>query len=333
MEERELGKTGLRVARLGFGCGAVGGLMVRGEADEQRRAIATALEAGVTYFDTAPSYGDGRSETNLGRALAGLSDAGRAIVGTKVRLSPDELARPDGTAGAIRGSLERSLHRLGRERVDLLQLHNPIRELPGADDPGAVSVERALQEIADGLQALVREGKAGHIGFTGAGDTAALQDVLERGPFETVQAYHNAINPSAVWPGASSGEQDFRGLVRTAAGRGVGVINIRVYAAGALAGDVARHPSAATVGGRPLVAGGGYEDDVARSDGPARLAAELGLENALELGLRLALAAPGISTVLVGLSSLEHLQAALRWEARGPLPDTAVDRVVELARG
>ncbi|MBO0704521.1 MAG: aldo/keto reductase, partial [Candidatus Dormibacteraeota bacterium] len=72
--------------------------------------------------------------------------------------------------------------------------------------------------------------------------------------------------------------------------------------------------------------------DVARSSGPASLAAELGLENALELGLRLALGAPGISTVLVGLSSLEHFQAALRWEARGPLPGSAVDRVVAIAR-
>jgi aryl-alcohol dehydrogenase-like predicted oxidoreductase len=332
MEERELGTTGLTVARLAFGCGAVGGLMVRGEAAEQQQAIGTALEAGVTYFDTAPSYGDGRSETNLGRALASLAGARRAIVGTKVRLSPAELADPDGVGAAIRRSLEQSLRRLGRERVDLLQLHNPIREAPGPDEPGAVQTARAIGEITDGLLALVQEGKAGHAGFTGAGDTAALRHVLDRGRFETVQAYHNAINPSAVWPGASGGEQDFDGLVGTAAGRGVGVINIRVYAAGALAGAVERHPIAAHVGGRPLVEGGEYDDDVARSSGPARLAAELGLEGALELGLRLALAAPGISTVLVGLSSLEHLQAALRWESRGPLPDSAVDRVVELAR-
>ena len=335
MEERDLGRTGLTVARLGFGCGAVGGLMVRGDAAEQQQAVGTALDAGITYFDTAPSYGDGRSEENLGRALDRLSEAGRAIVGTKVRLSGAELADPGGPAAAIRRSLEQSLRRLGpeRERVDLVQLHNPIHEASGpAEGPGAVDVPRALGEITDGLQTLVQEGKAGHIGFTGAGETGALQRVLEEGRFETVQAYSNAINPSAVWPGASSGEQDFQGLVRTAADRGVGVINIRVYAAGALAGDVARHPIAADVGGRPLVEGAGYDEDVARSRGPAHLAAELGLENALELGLRLALAAPGVSTVLFGLSSLEHLDAALRWESRGPLPDAAVDRVLDLAR-
>lgn len=60
MEQRTLGRTGLRVSALGFGCGAIGGLMVRGDPAEQRRAVAHAIQAGITYFDTAPSYGDGR---------------------------------------------------------------------------------------------------------------------------------------------------------------------------------------------------------------------------------------------------------------------------------
>ena len=68
MEYRTLGRTGLRVSALGFGCGSIGGLMVRGQEDEQRRTFERALEAGITYFDTAPSYGDGRSEETLGRA-------------------------------------------------------------------------------------------------------------------------------------------------------------------------------------------------------------------------------------------------------------------------
>jgi len=69
MEYRELGKTGLRVSALGFGCGNVGGLMIRGTAAERERAIARAVELGINYFDTAPSYGDGQSEQNLGAAL------------------------------------------------------------------------------------------------------------------------------------------------------------------------------------------------------------------------------------------------------------------------
>jgi L-galactose dehydrogenase/L-glyceraldehyde 3-phosphate reductase len=61
MEYRPLGRTGLQVSALGFGCGNVGGLMVRGTPAERERAVARALELVINYLDTAPSYGDGQS--------------------------------------------------------------------------------------------------------------------------------------------------------------------------------------------------------------------------------------------------------------------------------
>src|SRR5579871_4333753 len=106
MEQRLLGRTGLCVSALGFGCGSIGGLFVRGDEAEQRRAFDEAVAAGITYFDTAPGYGDGRSETNLGRVLA-ETDAS-VVVGTKVRLDAADLAD---AAGAVRWSLEASLRR------------------------------------------------------------------------------------------------------------------------------------------------------------------------------------------------------------------------------
>jgi aryl-alcohol dehydrogenase-like predicted oxidoreductase len=320
MEERLLGRTGLLVPRLGVGCGAVGGLMVRGDAKEQSLAVAQALEAGVRYFDTAPSYGDGRSEENLGRALAAVDTNRSALVGTKVHLSAEHLSD---VRSAIRRSLEDSCRRLGRDRVDLFQLHNQIRD--PFDDP------HRLGEVAAAMRQAVDDGLAGHIGFTGLGDTPAIRGALESAAFETVQTYFNAVNPSAAYPGATGGGQDFDGLVTTAGERQVGVINIRVYAAGALSAVQARHPIAGTVGGDPL-AGSGYPEDVDRAVRLSALAAELALTGPLELGLRCALGAPGISVVLVGLSSLDHLQAAVRWEARPPLPAGVIDRVVALAR-
>ena len=72
MNYRMLGDTGLEVSALGFGCGAVGGLLVRGEYGEMVRTVARAIEEGVTYFDTAALYGNGVSEQNLGRVLREL---------------------------------------------------------------------------------------------------------------------------------------------------------------------------------------------------------------------------------------------------------------------
>jgi aryl-alcohol dehydrogenase-like predicted oxidoreductase len=84
MQRRKLGRTGFEVSVLSFGCGAVGGLMTKGDPRDQERAVAYALERGITYFDTAPQYGNGTSEENLGRILAKLKP--KVIVGTKVRL-------------------------------------------------------------------------------------------------------------------------------------------------------------------------------------------------------------------------------------------------------
>src|SRR6516164_6930543 len=119
METRTLGRTGLKVSVLGFGCGAVGGLMVRGSPADQERAVARAIELGINYFDTAAMYGNGESERNLGRVLKSLKPD--IVVGTKVRV-------PDGERGhigaAVAASLEASLRRLQLDHVDLFQLHN-----------------------------------------------------------------------------------------------------------------------------------------------------------------------------------------------------------------
>src|SRR5262245_20920658 len=70
MEYRPLGRTDLRVSAVGYGCGSVGGLMIRGDRDEMTRAVARAIDAGINYFDTARLYGNGQSETTRARYYA-----------------------------------------------------------------------------------------------------------------------------------------------------------------------------------------------------------------------------------------------------------------------
>ena len=326
MEQRPLGGTGLTVSALGFGCGNVGGLMVRGDPADQRRAVARALEAGITYFDTAPQYGGGRSEENLGHVLHELGAWDRVVVGTKVRLAPEE--RGDAPA-AIRRSVERSLGLLGRDHVDLLQLHNPVMD---GGERGGLPLGEVMSGVAEGLRRVVAAGLVRHVGFSGLGEARALTTAIGSGTFETVQCYFNALNPSAGFPGATGGGHDFAGLIDEAAAAGMGVIAIRVIAAGALAGTAERAPNASAIDGAPLVAGSEFAEDIARARRLAALTGELDLESTLELAVRFALSMPGVSTALVGYSDQEQLEQAIRWAERGPLPAEAVQRVVATAR-
>ena len=326
MEQRPLGSTGLSVSALGFGCGAVGGLMVKGDPFDQREAVTRALDAGITYFDTAPGYGNGRSEENLGRVMADLGTWEQVVLGTKVRLRDDELSDP---VAAIRKSLEISLGRLGRSDVDILHLHNPIaRSVSGS---GALDTELVLGEVARGLQAVVDAGLARHAGFTGLGEAAALKRVVASEPFHTVQAYFNVLNPSAGFAGRSGGEHDFDGLIDAAAAARRGVIVIRVLAAGAASATPERADNAGDPGS--ILGSGSYERDLARAAQMSALARQLGMEGPIELAVRFGLSKPGVSTVLVGYSTLDHLADALRYTERGPLSPDAVKQVRALSSG
>ena len=135
MEKKRFGRTDLDVSLLTFGCGAVGGLMTAGSAADQDRAVAWARDNGVNHFDTAPSYGNGASEKNLGRALGRNRDG--IVVSTKVGLTEED--QTDLTR-AIRASLETSLARLQQDHVDVFQLHNTLGDPTGDDNMTANQV-------------------------------------------------------------------------------------------------------------------------------------------------------------------------------------------------
>jgi aryl-alcohol dehydrogenase-like predicted oxidoreductase len=319
MERRRLGKTGVEVAVLGFGCGAVGGLMVKGTAADQERAVARALALGINYFDTAPLYGDGESEKNLGRVLRSLRP--NIVVGTKVRIPPDERGR---AAQAITSSLEASLSRLGLERVDLLQLHNPISTDHRDRTMGADVV---LGQVVPALDALRRQGKIRFAGITAIGDTQALHRVIDARVLDTAQVCLNLLNPSAsVALPSGYPAQDFGRLLDHTRGADMGTIGIRVLAGGALSGETARHPLG-TTSVEPIASGPDYDADVARAHRFEALVREGHASNLIEAGIRFAITNPAMTTVLVGYSTLEHLELAAAAAQRGPLPQAALDRL------
>jgi aryl-alcohol dehydrogenase-like predicted oxidoreductase len=319
MEKRVFGRSGLRLSVLGFGCGAVGGLMVRGDPADQERAVARALEAGVNYFDTAVAYGDGESEKNLGRILKKLKPAD-AIVGTKVRLRPPDFTR---IADAVGASLDGSLQRLGLERVDIFHFHNPITVKGGGD---SLSVRQMLDELVPAFESQRRRGKTRFLGITAVGDTAALHEVIDARVFDSAQVSYNLLNPSAatVLP-ANYPAQDYGRLFDHTVAAGVGVVGIRVLAGGALSGSGDRHPIASPPP-TPIGSAVSYDTDLARARRLRPLVEEGFAGSLSEAAIRFAMSHPAMGTILVGMASLQQFEQALAAVLQGPFPQAALER-------
>jgi aryl-alcohol dehydrogenase-like predicted oxidoreductase len=324
MDKRKLGRTGLDISVLTFGCGAVGGLMTRGAAADQERAIARAIAAGVNHFDTAVAYGNGASEQNLGRVLRRLKP--QVIVSTKVRVPAE---RPD-IGAAITASLEGSLQRLQRDHVDVFQLHNVIAEHP---DELTMSVDEVLSDVVPALDRAREQGKARFIGFTAIGETAALHRIVASGAFDSAQVPYNALNPSAgaIIPAAYPA-QDYGCILDRAAQAGVGTIGIRALAGGALSGSEARNPLGLPMV-EPIGSGASYAADVARAKRLEPMLREGHAGSLTELAMRFVISNPKLSTAEIGLANIEELEAALSAVAMGPLSDAALARLKTLQAG
>ena len=179
MDYRSLGQ--LQVSVVGLGCNNFG---MRLDPEQTKRVVDAALDAGITYFDTAESYGRGQSEEYLGAALAGRRD--QAVIATKwghtASLSDGERG---GDPAQIRQRLEASLRRLRTDHVDHFQLHRPDPITPPEETLGC------LADLRD-------EGKIREIGcthFTAAEIVASHAAAVERGvaPYPSVQNHYSLL--------------------------------------------------------------------------------------------------------------------------------------------
>ena len=319
MEMRMFGRTGIRLSVLGFGCGAVGGLMVRGDPLDQERTIARAIDAGVNYFDTAVQYGNGESEKNLGRILQKLKPA-NAFVGTKVRLPSVSFGR---IAAAVAKSLDQSMTRLRRDHVDIFHLHNAITQAGGGE---ALSVQQVLVDVVPAFERLRQYGKTRFLGLTAVGESKALLQIIDSGAFDSAQVVYNMLNPSAAselppnYPA-----QDYGRLFDHTKKAGVGVIGIRVLAGGALSGSAERHPVASPPP-EPIGSAMNYEADVERARRLMPLVKEGFATSLTEAATRFAISQAAIGTILVGIATPHQFDEALAAVQKGPLPTAALER-------
>jgi aryl-alcohol dehydrogenase-like predicted oxidoreductase len=156
MQERTLGKSGLKVSALGFGCmGLSFGYGPASSRDEGIGIVRDAVDRGVTFFDTAEAYGPYANEELVGEALAPLRDG--VVIATKFgfKFEGGKQAGLDSRPAHIRDVAEASLKRLKTDRIDLLYQHRVDPEVP-------------IEDVAGAVKQLIQEGKVRHFGLSEA---------------------------------------------------------------------------------------------------------------------------------------------------------------------
>ena len=295
--------------------------MVHGEHDEMIRSVEYALEAGVTYFDTARMYGDGLSEIHIGGVLRELG-AREALVGTKVRVASNELRNIE---EAVSRQIDNSLLRLGSDCVDIVYTHNRIAESSFPDDD-SLNLED-LERVVNVFEAAAKSGKIRYWGFNGLGETDAVKRAVERYKPSGIHTCYNMLNPSS---GDTVPElfpyQNYDGLINICDAIGVGTVAIRILAAGALTGSTHRHALAAQ-DVAPIATGKTLKEDVDRATLYKFIVEEGYTENLVEASLRFAISNEKLSTALVGLSSFNQLKEAVAAIEKGPLDPEVLDRL------
>ena len=291
MRTRRLGSSALEVPVVGLGCNNFGG---RTDEESSRAVIDAALDAGVTFFDTADVYGNkGGSEEIIGRALVGRRD--RVVLATKFGHDLDDGETARGARPYIRKAVEASLRRLQTDWIDLYQYHRPDGVTP-------------LEETLEALHELVEEGTVRAIGssnFTPAMVEEAAAIASERGltPFVSEQSEYS-------WLVRGAEAELLPACVRL----GTGFIPYFPLGSGLLTGKYRR--------GEPAPEGTrlhGRELDEAKLDRVERLeafAAERGV-TLLDVALGGLAAVPGVASVIAGATKAEQVRAnatAGAWE-------------------
>ncbi|MGV6874709.1 aldo/keto reductase [Pseudochelatococcus sp. B33] len=334
IKQRSVGSTGLMVSEVGFGCGGNAGLMVGADPAEQSRVIAHALDLGITYFDNAPDYGAGAAEENLGRVLKELG--ARPVVNTKVEVRAGNLGD---IAGHIVTSVEESLRRLRLDGVDIVQIHNgPVAERPAME--GAFYATLWLEDylrpggVLDGVNRLLKDGKARFAGFISRGDDRdEVGELLRTGLFHMINVPYTLLNPTAgrAMPEGLAAKPDYGRVIDAAGAAGAGIAVFSPLAGGlltdAILAGTQTHPLARRKDIEALDVRGALRLPRAFQ----ALAAELGID-LVALAYRFVLSNPGVSTLLGGISSAAQVTAAAEASAAGPLPDTVLARIEDIWR-
>ncbi|MBC9823051.1 aldo/keto reductase [Terrabacter sp. MAHUQ-38] len=314
MQSRPLGRTGRQVSVIGLGCwqlGADWGAV--GEA-EAMKVLHAAVDAGVTFLDTADVYGDGRSETLIGRLLAERPDSGLTVA-TKMGRRADPHVPEAYTLEAFRTWTDRSRRNLGVERLDLVQLHCPPTPVFSDD------------RVYDALDTLVDEGAIAAYGVSVETCDEALT-AIARPHVASVQIILNAFR-----------RKPLEKVLPAAEATGVGIIARVPLASGLLSGKYDETTTFAPDDHRSYNRGGEAFDVGETFSGvpfdvgvrAARRVSELAAPlPAAQVALRWVIDQPGVSTVIPGARSEAQVQGNAASAAVSPLSDDVLEGLREV---
>lgn len=306
MRYRSLGGTGLRVSEIGFGAWGIGRKMWKGAEDkESMRALHQAVDEGINFFDTALAYGDGHSETLIGKLLKETKE--QIYIASKVP-PKNQIWPARGTleevfpADHIIHCAETSLRNLGSESLDLLQFH--------VWDPSWIE----NHEWQEAVSKLRRQGKIRHFGISindHQPDTAL--EVVEKGLVETVQVIFNIFDQSPL-----------DALLPACQRQQVGVIARVPFDEGALTGAITPETHFSRRDWRRRYFKGERKQQV--YERVQSLLQDVALEDGHlpELALRYCLHPPSVSTVIAGMRSSRHVQLNAAVSQLEPLADETV---------
>ena len=317
MEQRTLGRTGRPVSVIGLGTWQLGADWGDVSEDDARAVLEASAEAGVTFYDTADVYGDGRSEQLVGRFVAEHADAG-FVVATKMGRREEQVPANYVEAN-FRAWLDRSRRNLGVDTIDLVQLHCPPSEV--IDDDATYDV----------LDRLVEEQVIAAYGVSVETADQALS-AIARPHVASVQIILNAFRMKpldAVLPAAEKA--------------GVGIIARVPLASGLLSGKYGldttfaeddhrtynRDGSAFDVG--ETFSGVDFATGVEAAQEFARLVAESGLDvTPAQAAIAWVAQLPGVSTVIPGARNTDQARSNAAAGAVGSLPDSLVAAIADL---
>jgi L-galactose dehydrogenase/L-glyceraldehyde 3-phosphate reductase len=322
MKNIKLGRTDLNVSEVVLGGGWVGGLFIDPSYEVMEKALETSIESGINWIDTAETYSEGQSEKNIGDLLSALPVKDKFYISSKARLDPKS---SESFGSQIDRKLDNSLKRLKTDKLDLYQLHNKITFEEGVE---TLTSAQILEKngVCDIMEKIKEDSRVDHIGLTALGDTKPIRDVVNTGCFDTAQIYYNLLNPTATFKEKGIwNDQDFSNLVSDCQAQNMGILGIRVFAAGLLATDI-RH-------GReiPVTHMIDIKEEERRVQRIYKVVGQT-YGNRAQLAVRYGLSAESLHCTVLGLATLEHLQNAIQAVEMGPLPKDVLEKILELQK-